>query len=109
MAPGFHRHDDGESDDHEREQEVGHDRKGMKVEDDRHAAEGDLREPAQERAERCGACVPRQTGRLPRGQPRHEREEDADRGDDAVAELDERVEPLLGIRRVAAARPVLAA
>ena len=48
-------------------------------------------------------------GRLARGEPRREREEDADRGDDAVAELDERVEALLGIRSVAAARPVLAA
>ena len=109
VAPRLDRHHDGEGDDHECEQKVGHDGERVEVEDDRHAAEGDLREPAQERAERGGANMPRQLRRLARGEPRHEREEDADCSDDAVAELDERVEPLLRVGRIAAARPVLTA
>ena len=42
-------------------------------------------------------------------EPGREREEDADEGDHPVPELDEGVVPLLRVRLVPAARPVLAA
>ena len=109
-APRLERDDDRERDDDEREQEVRHHRERVELEDHGDPAERDLRDRAEERGQR-EAHAPSAAGRRTRRDASqvasdaripHER-------DDAVPELDERVEALRGERRVAAARPVVAA
>ena len=109
VAPCLARDHDGERDDHEREQEVGHHRERMQVEDHREAAERDLGDRAEEGGERRPPHPPRQPVDPARREPRDERGQDPDDRDDAVPELDHRVEVLRGERRVAAPRPVVAA
>ena len=109
MAPRLDRDDDGERDDDEREQEVRHHRERVQVEDHGQAAERDLRDGAEKRAERRASNPARQAVDAARGEPGHERGQDPDERDDAVAELDHRVEVLRRERRIAAARPVVAA
>ena len=109
VAPCLERDDDRERDDHEREQEVGHHRERMQVEDDRDAAERDLGDRPEEGRERGRLHPPGEPDDAPRREPGRERREDPDDSDDAVPELDHRVEVLRRERGRAAPRPVVAA
>ena len=107
-APGLDDDDRREPENGQPEQEVRHHRQRVQVDRDRDAAHRDLGDGDEERAQRSPAADPREPGDLARGQPRREREQDPDEGDHAIAELDKRVVPLLGVRPIAAAGPVLA-
>jgi hypothetical protein len=48
VAPGFRHDDHRQGDDDERQQEVGHDRERMEIEDHRDPAERNLRQAAEE-------------------------------------------------------------
>ena len=109
VPPRLPRDHHGERDDDEREQEVGHHRERVQVEDHGEAAERDLGDRAEEGGERRPPHPPRQPVDPAGGEPRDERGEDPHDRDDAVPELDHGVEVLRGERGVPAPRPVVAA
>ncbi len=109
QSPGLQHDDDGQREGGEPEEEVRHHRQWVQVERDRDPAHRDLSDRDEERAERRPTRVAREPFDPPGAEPGRQREHDPDQRNHAVAELDERVEALLGIRLRAAARPVLAA
>ena len=109
MGPRLERDDDRAREDDEREQEVRHHEQRVQVEDHRDPAEGYLGDRAERRHERDGAHEGGQAADAAGREPGRDREHDADERDQAVAELDRRMPALLGVRPVAATRPVVAA
>ena len=95
MAPRLERHDDRERDDYQREQEVGHDRERVEVEDHRQAAERDLGDGPEEGAERRAPDPSREPVDATRRQPRDESGGDPGERHETVAELDHRVKNVL--------------
>ena len=108
VAPRLERDHDREREHREREQEVRHHRERVQVERDRDGAHRDLRDGQQERGERRESHATRKADDPARAEPGDERQRQTDEGDDAVPELDERVESLLRVGLVAALRPVVA-
>ena len=108
-APGLEHDDDRQRERRQPEEEVRHHRQRVQVERDRDPAHRDLRDRDEEGAERRPARIAREPFDAPGAEPGRQGEHDSDQRNHAVAELDERVESLLGIRLRAAARPVLAA
>ena len=106
--PRLDRDDDREREHDHREQEVRHHRERVEVDRDRDRAHRDLGDGDEERAERGEPSTARQPRHARGAEPGEEREREPDERDDPVAELDERVEALLRVGLVAAARPVLA-
>jgi hypothetical protein len=108
-SPGLDRDDGSEREHHHREQEVRHHRERVKIDRDRDRSHRDLRDGHEESRERGPADAPVESRHAERAEPGGERQRKPDERDDPVPELDERVEALLRVRLVAAARPVLAA
>lgn len=108
MAPRLERDDDRERHDDEREQEVRHHRERVEIEDHGQPAKRDLGNGASERAERGAPHPAVEVGDPARREPCDEGGENPAERDDAVSELDDRVEVLGGERRRAATRPVVA-
>ena len=109
VAPGLDHDDDGTRHDEKREQEMRHHGDGVEVEQHGDPAERNLGDRAERRDQRDGPHPPRQPFDAPCCEPRDERKDDADERDHAIAELDRGMTTRLGIRLVAAARPVVAA
>ena len=101
-------HDHREPERREPEQEMRHDRKRVQVDGNRDRPEGDLGDDDEKGRERGSATGGGETHGPSGADPCDERERKPDERDQAIAELDERVKALLGIRLVAATRPVLA-
>ena len=97
-------------DERHREQQVRHHDGPAQVARNREVAERRLGERAEQDGERELPRPVRQARRLPRREPGQQRDRDHDAADEAVPELDEGVDVLLGQRRSPlAARPVAAA
>ncbi len=109
VAPGLDHDDDGARHDEKREQEMRHHGDGVEVEQHGDPAERNLGDRAERREQRDDPHPPRQPVDAPCREPGDEREDDADEGHHAIAELDRGVTTRSGIGLVAAARPVVAA
>jgi hypothetical protein len=107
--PRFDGDDDRQSEGRQPEQEMRHDRERMEVDSNRDRPKRNLPDDDEERRECRSTTNRRQTLRSPSGEPGREGECEPYERNHPVAELDERVKALLGVRLVAATRPVLAA